>query len=163
MGIATRHALPGFRLTLGLTLAWLGALVLLPLAALVAKSASGGWAGFVATMMAPRAVAALRFTVLASLAAAALDAVFGGLLAWVLVRYPFPGRRLVDALVDLPLALPTAVAGIALTAIWAPNGWLGAPLARAGVQVAFAPAGVIIALAFVGLPFVVRTVQPIIE
>ncbi len=130
---------------------------------MVAESASGGWHGFWAAITSPRAMASLRFTLLTSAAAAAINAVLGFVLAWVLARYTFPGKRAVDAVVDLPLALPTAVAGIALTSVYSDAGWIGAPLARLGVHVAFAWPGVVIALTFVGLPFLVRTVQPIIE
>ncbi|HEY2514198.1 MAG TPA: sulfate ABC transporter permease subunit CysT, partial [Polyangiaceae bacterium] len=137
--------------------------VLLPLAALVVRSSGGGWDGFLRTIGSPRALASLRFTFGASLIAAAIDGVFGTIVAWVLARYQFPGKRLVDAVIDLPLALPTAVAGIALTAVWAKNGWLGAPLERLGLEVAFTRAGVVVALAFVGLPFMVRAVQPVME
>jgi len=121
------------------------------------------WARFVDVVTDPRVVASYRLTLVTSLAAATVNAVFGFLIAWVLVRYRFPGRRLIDALIDLPFALPTAVAGITLTAIYAPNGWLGAPLARHGIDVAFTPLGVTIALVFIGLPFVVRTLQPVID
>jgi sulfate/thiosulfate transport system permease protein len=142
---------------------YFGLLVLFPLALLVAKSASGGWAGFLRAVTSPRALASLRFTLLTSLAAALINAVFGFVLAWVLARYRFPGKRLVDAIVDLPLALPTAVAGVALTALYTDNGWIGSRLAPLGVHLAFAWPGVVIALVFVGLPFLVRTVQPVIE
>jgi sulfate transport system permease protein len=155
--------IPGFRLTLGYTLFYFGLLVLFPLALLVAKSASGGWAGFVRTVTSPRALASLRFTLLASLAAALVNVVFGFVVAWVLARYRFPGKRVVDAIVDLPLALPTAVAGVALTALYTDNGWIGSRLAPLGLHMAFAWPGVVIALVFVGLPFLVRTVQPVIE
>jgi sulfate/thiosulfate transport system permease protein len=163
MGPRRRSSLPGFRLTLGFSVFYLSALVLLPLGFLVVESASGGWHGFWGTITSPRAVASLRFTLLTSAAAAAINAVLGFVLAWVLARYTFPGKRAVDAVVDLPLALPTAVAGIALTSVYSDAGWIGAPLARLGVHVAFAWPGVVIALTFVGLPFLVRTVQPIIE
>jgi sulfate transport system permease protein len=162
MTLRVSSPLPGRRLTLGFTLAWLGVLVLFPLAALAAKAQAGGWDGFIRTIAAPRTVRSLELTFGAALTAAAIDAVFGVIVAWVLVRHPFPGRRIVDALIDLPLALPTAVAGIALTAVWSKNGWLGAPLARLGLEVAFTRAGVVVALAFVGLPFMVRAVQPVI-
>jgi sulfate/thiosulfate transport system permease protein len=162
MGRARDSSLPGFRLTLGFTVFYLGLLILLPLAFLVAKAASGGWLGFWHAVSSPRAVASLRFTFLTSLAAAALNAVFGFALAWALARYSFPGKRAVDAVVDLPLALPTAVAGIALTTVYADNGWLGGRLAPLGVHIAFRWPGVVLALVFVGLPFLVRTVQPVI-
>ena len=155
--------LPGFRVTLGFTVFYLGLLVLLPLSLLVAKSASGGWHGFIAVVTSPRTVASLRFTVLTSLAAAAINAVMGFILAWVLARYSFPGKRIVDAAVDLPLALPTAVAGIALATLYADKGWIGGLLSPLGIHVAFAWPGVVVALVFVGLPFLVRTVQPVIE
>lgn len=158
-----RSPIPGFRLTLGFTVFYLGLLVLLPLSLLVAKSASGGWAGFLKAVTTPRAVASLRFTLLTSLAAAAINMVFGFVLAWVLARYRFPGKRVVDALVDLPLALPTAVAGVALATVYNDHGWVGSRLARIGIHLAFAWPGVVIALVFVGLPFLVRTVQPVIE
>jgi sulfate transport system permease protein len=159
-----RHSvLPGFGLSLGYTLFYLCLVVLLPLSALVLQAATLGAAGFWETVTTPRVLAAYRLTFGASLAAAVVNAVFGALLAWVLVRYPFPGRRLVDALVDLPFALPTAVAGIALTTLYAETGWIGRHLARAGVQAVFTPLGVTLALTFIGLPFVVRTLQPVIE
>jgi sulfate transport system permease protein len=155
--------LPGFGLTLGLALLYLGLIVLLPLAALVLTSAGLGWQAFVDAAFTPRALAAYRLSFGAALLAAAVNAVFGTLVAWVLVRYRFPARRLVDAIVDLPFALPTAVAGIALTALYADAGWLGAPLAALGLKVAFTPLGVIVALVFEGVPFVVRTVQPVLQ
>ena len=155
--------LPGFGIALGFTILYLSLVVLIPLSAAFAKTFTLRWDAFVAHVTEPRVLASLRLSFGASLVAAAVNAVFGLLVAWVLVRYPFPGRRVVDALVDLPFALPTAVAGIALTAIYAPNGWLGAPLAGLGVKVAFTPLGIGVALAFIGLPFVVRTVQPVLE
>ena len=160
-----RHSvLPGFNLALGFTLLYLGLIVLVPLSAAFFKTFTLTWAGFVDQVTAPRVLASLRLSFGMALAAAAINAAFGLLVAWVLVRNPFPGRRFVDALVDLPFALPTAVAGIALTAIYAPNGWLGAPLATAlGLEVAFTPLGILVALTFIGLPFVVRTVQPVLE
>jgi sulfate/thiosulfate transport system permease protein len=158
-----RSPIPGFRLTLGFTLFYLGLLVLFPLALLVAKSASGGWAAFWHAVTAPRALASLEFTLLTSLVAALINVVFGFVLAWVLARYRFPGKRIVDALVDLPLALPTAVAGVALATVYSDNGWVGSRLAPFGIHLAFAWPGVVIALTFVGLPFLVRTVQPVIE
>src|ERR1700722_10851763 len=160
---ARRSPIPGFRLTLGYMLFYFGLLVLFPLALLVAKAASGGWAGFWRSVTSPRAIASLRFTLLTSLAAALINAVFGFAVAWVLARYRFPGKRLVDAIVDLPLALPTAVAGVALTALYTDGGWIGSRLAPLGLHLAFAWPGVVIALVFVGLPFLVRTVQPVIE
>jgi sulfate transport system permease protein len=155
--------LPGFGLALGFTIFYLSLVVLLPISTLFWKSSDLGFYGFWTTISAPRVVASYRLTFGASLAAASLNAVFGLIVSWVLVRYRFPGRRLVDALVDLPFALPTAVAGIALTTLYAPNGWLGAPLAKAGIKVAFTPLGIMVALTFIGLPFVVRTLQPVLE
>jgi sulfate transport system permease protein len=155
--------LPGFRLTLGYTILYLSLIVLLPVAAVFGKTLELGWGEFVDVVSNPRVLAAYRLSFGAALAAAAIDAVFGLLLAWVLVRYSFPGKRLVDALIDLPFALPTAVAGIALTALYAPNGWLGGWLAALGVKVAFTPLGILVALVFIGIPFVVRTVQPVLE
>ena len=156
-------ALPGFAPALGFTLVYLTLIVLLPLGALVAKASSLGFAGLWAVAMEPRVLAALKTTFGVAFAAALIDVVFGAVVAWTLTRYRFPGRRLADALVDLPFALPTAVAGIALAALYAPNGWLGAPLAAIGVKIAFTRWGILVALTFVGLPFVVRTVQPLIE
>ena len=155
--------LPGFGLALGFTLFYLTLVVLVPLSTLFWKSAGLGLSGFWQVVTAPRVLASYRLTFGASLAAAAINGVFGLIVSWVLVRYPFPGRRFVDALVDLPFALPTAVAGIALTTVYAPNGWLGAPLEKAGIKVAFTPLGITVALTFIGLPFVVRTLQPVLE
>ncbi|KPH81247.1 MULTISPECIES: sulfate ABC transporter permease subunit CysT [Bosea] len=155
--------LPGLGLSLGITLTALSLVVLIPLAALFIKAASAGPAEIWAIATSPRTLAALRLSFLGALLAAAVNAVFGLILAWVLVRYDFPGKRLVDAAVDLPFALPTAVAGIALAAIYAPNGWVGALLAPYGIKVAYTPLGVMVALIFVGLPFVVRMVQPVLE
>jgi sulfate ABC transporter permease protein CysT/sulfate ABC transporter permease protein CysW len=161
---ARRHGvLPGFGPALGVTLLYVGLLVLVPLAALFVKTAGLSPAEFFRIVTAPRALAAYRLSFGAALAAALLNAVFGLLLAWVLARYRFPGRAFVDALVDLPFALPTAVAGLTLTAVYSANGWLGRFLVPLGLKVAFAPAGVVLALTFVGLPFVVRTVQPVLE
>jgi sulfate transport system permease protein len=162
---ATRRAnvLPGFGLTLGFTLAYLSLIVLIPLAAAFIKTASLGWESFWTIVTSDRVVASYRLSFGTALGAAAVNAVFGLLIAWVLVRYQFPGRKIVDALVDLPFALPTAVAGIALTAVYAQNGWIGKLLAPLGIKVAFTPLGVFVALVFVGLPFVVRTVQPVLE
>ncbi|MCP8938401.1 sulfate ABC transporter permease subunit CysT [Alsobacter sp. SYSU M60028] len=157
-----RGVLPGFGLTMGLTLFWLSAIVLLPLAALIAKSTGLGPSGFARVLGDPRVLAALRVSFGVSLAAACINAVFGVLVAWVLTRYDFPGRRLLDAAVDLPFAIPTAVAGIALASIYAPNGWIGGLVAPFGAKIAFTPWGILIALVAVGLPFVVRTVQPVI-
>jgi sulfate transport system permease protein len=155
--------IPGFGLTLGFALAYMGLIVLLPLAVLIVTSAGLGWSGFFAIATDPRVVAALKVSFGLSLLAALINAVFGMIVAWVLVRYRFPGRRLLDAFIDLPFALPTAVAGIALTAIYAPNGWVGALLAPLGVKVAYTPLGILVALVFIGLPFIVRTVQPVLE
>jgi sulfate transport system permease protein len=156
--------LPGFGISLGFTLLYLSLIVLIPLSAAFVKTFTLTWDQFVGHVANPRVLASLRLSFGASLVAALVNAAFGLLVAWVLVRYRFPGRRLVDALVDLPFALPTAVAGIALTTLYAPNGWLGKPLADAlGVKVAFTPLGVMVALTFIGLPFVVRTVQPVLE
>jgi sulfate transport system permease protein len=155
--------LPGFGLSLGITLTALSLVVLIPLAALFIKAASAGPAEIWAIATSPRTLAALRLSFLGALFAASVNAVFGLILAWVLVRYDFPGRRLVDAAVDLPFALPTAVAGIALAAIYAPNGWVGSLLAPLDIKVAYTPLGVMVALIFIGLPFVVRMVQPVLE
>jgi len=155
--------LPGFGIALGITLTALSLVVLIPLAALFLKAASAGPADIWAVATSPRTLAALRLSFLGALFAASVNAVFGLILAWVLVRYEFPGRRLVDAAVDLPFALPTAVAGIALAAIYAPNGWIGSLLAPLDIKVAYTPLGVMVALIFIGLPFVVRTVQPVLE
>ena len=156
-------AIPGFGLALGFTLTYLSLIVLIPLAALVLKSATLGFGGFWDVVTGARTLAALRLSFLTSLFAAAVNAFFGVIIAWVLVRYRFPGRRLFDAFVDLPFALPTAVAGIALTALYAPNGWIGSLLAPLGIKVAYTPTGITVALIFIGLPFVVRTVQPVLE
>lgn len=158
-----RSVLPGFGPAMGYTLFYLSLIVLIPLAALALKSSTLSWGAFWATVTDPRVLASYRLTFGASLIAATVNLVAGVAVAWVLVRYDFPGKRLFDALVDLPFALPTAVAGIALTALYAPNGWLGEPLAALGIKVAFTPLGVLIALIFIGLPFVVRTVQPVLE
>jgi len=152
--------LPGFGLTLGFTTFFLSAIVLLPLAALVFKTASLTWSQFLAILLDPRAVASYRLSFGAALLAAMINAVFGFVVAWALVRYEFPGRRLVDALIDLPFALPTAVSGIALATVFSPTGWLGQKLATTGVQVAYTWIGVVVALILIGLPFVVRSVQP---
>jgi len=160
---ASRRVLPGFGLTMGFTLLYLSLIVLIPLSALAFKTATLNWAQLWDTVTAPRVVASYQLTFGTSLVAATINLFAGTLVAWVLVRYPFPGRRFVDALIDLPFALPTAVAGIALTALYAPNGWIGAPLAAIGVKVAFTPLGVLVALVFIGLPFVVRSVQPVLQ
>lgn len=157
------NALPGFGLTMGYTLFYLSALVLLPIAALVLRVTSMSWADFWRLATTGRALAAYRLTFGASFLAALANAVFGAILAWVLVRYRFPGRRLVDALVDFPFALPTAVAGLTLASLFSPHGWLGKFLVPLGVEGAFTPLGVVIALTFVGLPFVVRSLQPVLE
>jgi len=157
------RVLPGFRLALGFTVLYLALVVLLPLSAVFVRTFAMSWDAFVAAATSERVLASYRLTFGASLAAAAINVVFGGLVAWVLVRYKFPARRIVDALVDLPFALPTAVAGIALTALYAPNGWIGSLLELYGIRVAFTPIGVLVALTFIGLPFVVRTVQPVLE
>ena len=161
--IRSRSVIPGFGLTLGFTVLYLSLIVLIPLSATFLKAAQLGWEGIWQAVSSPRVLASYRLTFGASLFAATVNLVFGLLVAWVLVRYRFPGRRLVDALVDLPFALPTAVAGIALTALYAPNGWLGSLLVPLGVKVAFTPLGIVVALIFIGLPFVVRTVQPVLE
>jgi sulfate transport system permease protein len=165
MKVSLRHnkVLPGFGPTIGYTLFYLSLIVLIPLSALVFKTAGLSWHDFVATVTAPRVLASYKVTFGAALAAAAINAVFGVLVAWVLVRYRFPGRKIVDALVDLPFALPTAVAGIVLATLYSANGWLGRFLEPHGVKIAFTPLGIIVAMTFIGLPFVVRTVQPVIE
>jgi sulfate/thiosulfate transport system permease protein len=157
------NVLPGFNLSLGYTLLYLSIIVLIPLAATFVKTAELTFDQFWHTITAPRVVATYKLTFGASLIGALINSAFGLLTAWVLVRYNFFGKKLVDALVDLPFALPTAVAGIALTAIYAPNGWIGSLLEPHGIKVAFTPLGVVVALTFIGLPFVVRTVQPVLE
>ena len=154
--------LPGFNLALGYTVLYLSIIVLIPLSALFFKTATMGWGGFYDLATGDRVLASLRVTFFASFAAAVLNALFGLIVAWVLVRYPFPGKRVVDALVDLPFALPTAVAGITLATLYAPNGWLGHYFAAYGIKVAYTPLGIVVALTFIGLPFVVRTVQPVL-
>ena len=154
---------PGFGLTLGYTLTYLSLIVLIPLAALVVKGTAQPWARFADAAFDPRTLAAWRLTFGTALIASLIDAVFGLIVAWALARYDFPGRRLLDALIDVPFALPTAVSGIALTAIYAPNGWIGRLLEPLGIKAAFSPLGIVIALTFIGLPFIVRTVQPAIE
>jgi sulfate transport system permease protein len=159
-----RHSvLPGFDLALGFTLLYLGFIVLVPLSAAFLKTFTMTWPAFWDAVTSPRVVASYRLTFGASLAAALLNSVFGLIVAWVLVRYDFPFKRIVDALVDLPFALPTAVAGIALTSLYAANGWIGRYLALVGIKVSYTPLGVFVALTFIGLPFVVRTVQPVLE
>lgn len=155
--------LPGFGLTMGISLLYLSLIVIVPLCGLFLKSAGLGWQGFWEAAVSPRAVAAYRLSFGAAFIAAAANAVFGLLVAWVIVRYRFPGKRIVDALIDLPFALPTAVAGITLTALYAENGWIGEWLKPLGIKVAFTPLGVVVALVFIGLPFVVRTVQPVLQ
>ena len=155
--------IPGFGLTFGFTIVYLTLIILIPLSGVAWRSAELGWTDFRAIATDERTVTALRISFGAALIAAAVNVVFGTIVAWVLVRYRFPGRRIVDAAVDLPFALPTAVAGIALAAIYAPNGWVGQLLAPLGIKVAFTPLGIVIALIFIGLPFVVRTVQPVME
>ena len=158
-----KSVLPGFGLALGWTLFYLCLIILIPLSAIFVKSSALGWRQFFLIVTSPRTLAAFRLSLGASLAAAAINAVFGLLVAWVLVRYSFPGRRLLDGLVDLPFALPTAVAGIVLTTIYAPNGWVGSWLAKIGIKVSYTPLGIIVALTFIGLPFVVRTIQPVLQ
>jgi sulfate/thiosulfate transport system permease protein len=160
---STYRGLPGFGLSLGFTLAYLSLIVLVPLSAVFLKTSTMSWPGFWQAVASPRVVASYKLTFGMSLLAALINTVFGFLLAWSLVRYRFPGKKIVDALVDLPFALPTAVAGISLTALYAKNGWLGQYLEAIGIKVAFTPLGVLVALVFIGLPFVVRTVQPVLE
>ena len=158
-----RGVLPGFSLTLGFSILYLSLIVLIPLSATFFKAATLGWGGFWEVISHPRVLASYKLTFGASLAGAAINAVFGLLVAWVLVRYDFFGKRLVDALVDLPFALPTAVAGIALATLYSSKGWVGHFLAPYGIKIAYTPLGVVVALTFIGLPFVVRTVQPVLE
>jgi sulfate/thiosulfate transport system permease protein len=162
MRLARRSALPGFGLTLGLTLTWVSLIVLLPLAALALRPWELGLAGVWHSLTEPRVLAALRLSFGAATIAAAINVPLGLLIAWVMVRYRFPGRNLADSVVDMPLALPTAVAGISLTALFAPKGWIGALLVPFGIKVAYTPLGVLVALIFVGLPFVVRMLEPVI-
>ncbi|MGH8516015.1 MAG: sulfate ABC transporter permease subunit CysT [Panacagrimonas sp.] len=161
--LAPRRVIPGFGLTLGITLVYLSLIVLIPLAGVLLRSAGLGWDGFFHAVTSPRVLNALKLSFGAAFFAALFNAVFGLLVAWVFVRYPFPGKRVLDAAIDLPFALPTAVAGIALTALYSGNGWIGQYLEPLGIKVAFSPVGVVVALMFVGLPFVVRTVQPVLE
>jgi sulfate transport system permease protein len=163
MAVLAKRVLPGFRVTMACTLLYLLILVLIPLGMLPIRTASMGWAAFWTTVTDPRVVASYRVTLLTSFFAACINGIFGLVVAWVLVRYQFVGRKLIDALVDLPFALPTAVAGITLTTLYAPNGWLGKPLSALGFQIAFTPIGITIALVFIGLPFVIRTLQPVME
>src|SRR5271170_3032288 len=163
MELKRRSILPGFGLTMGYTLMYLTVIVLVPLSTIFFKTAELSWTQFWSIVTAPRTVAAYRLSISAAAAGALINSTFGPALAWSLVRYDFPGRRIIDALVDLPLALPTTVAGITLTAIYATNGWIGRWFEPLGIRIAFAPLGIIVALTFVGLPFAVRTVQPVIE
>ncbi|HEY1978255.1 MAG TPA: sulfate ABC transporter permease subunit CysT [Candidatus Baltobacteraceae bacterium] len=158
-----RSVVPGFGLALGFTVLYLSLIVLIPLSATFVKSSTLGWHQFWHVVTARRALASYEITFGASMVAAVINLAFGVLVAWVLVRYSFPLKRLFDSMVDLPFALPTAIAGIALTTLYAPNGWLGKPLAAMGIHAAFTPLGIVIALTFIGLPFVVRTVQPVLE
>jgi len=165
MGLKNRknNVLPGFTPALGYTIFYLSIIVLIPLSALFFKTATLTWNQFLLAVAAPRVMASYRVTFGASLMAAIINGIFGVLVAWVLVRYRFPGKKLIDALVDLPFALPTAVAGITLASVYAPNGWLGRYLEPHGIKVAFTPLGIMVAMVFIGLPFVVRTVQPVLE
>ncbi len=163
MSFRAPSILPGFGITLGFSTFFLSAIVLIPLAALIAKTGTMGWDDFVSTITDPRAVASYRLTFGTSLLAAIVNSIFGFIIAWTLVRYEFPGRKLIDALIDMPFALPTAVSGIALTAVFAHNGWLGQFLAPLGIQVAYSWIGIVVALTLIGLPFVVRSVQPALQ
>src|SRR5689334_13591293 len=159
----SRHVLPGFSLSLGFTIFYLSAIVLIPLMALVIRPFALGWDGFWAAISTPRVLASLRLSFGMALFAAVIDAVFGFVIAWVLVRYRFPGRGVLDAIIDLPFALPTAVAGIALSTLYAPNGWLGSLLVPYGIRIAYTPWGVLVAMVFIGLPFIVRTMEPVLS
>ncbi len=163
MKFKSTGVLPGFGLSMGFTLTYLSLIVLIPLAAMILKSTTFTWAQFIQAVTEPRVMASYKLTFGASLVAALLNSFFGAVVAWVLIRYEFPGKKILDALVDLPFALPTAVAGITLTALYAPNGWIGSRLEPLGIKVAYTPLGIIIALTFIGLPFVVRTLQPVLE
>ena len=163
MGRKRNNILPGFGLSTGFTLTYLSLFILIPLSAVFLKTATENWASMWKTIMSPRLIASYKLTLGASFLSALINAFFGLLVAWVLARYAFPGKRIVDAIVDIPFALPTAVAGISLTALYAPNGWFGRYLNAIGIQVAYTRVGVLIALMFVGLPFVVRNVQPVLE
>ena len=163
LALPKRHVLPGFRLSLGFTLFYLTGIVLIPLLALVLRPLSLGFDGFLSAISTPRVLASLRLSFGMAFFAAVIDSVFGFIIAWVLVRYRFPGKRILDAVIDLPFALPTAVAGIALSALYAPNGWIGAPLAEYGIRIAYTPWGVLVAMTFIGLPFTVRTLQPVLS
>lgn len=158
-----KSVIPGFGITFGLTVAWLGLIVLIPLAGLFLKTLELSWQEFVDIVLSARVLNALKISFGIALLAAATNAVLGAIVVWVLVRYEFPGRRIFDAIVDIPFALPTAVAGIALTTLYAENGWVGSLLAPLGIKVAYTPLGIFVALVFIGLPFVVRTVQPVLE
>jgi sulfate transport system permease protein len=157
------NVLPGFGPTMGFTIFYLSLIVLIPLSALVFRTAGLTWGEFMATVTAPRVLASYKVTFGAAIIAALINAIFGVLVAWVLVRYRFPGRRIIDALVDLPFALPTAVAGITLATIYSGSGWVGRYLEPHGIKIAFTPLGIVVAMTFIGLPFVVRTVQPVVE
>jgi sulfate transport system permease protein len=161
--VRSRHVLPGFSLSLGFTLFYLTGIVLIPLLALVIRPFELGWGGFWAAISTPRVLASLRLSFGMALFAAVIDAVFGFVIAWVLVRYRFPGRGVLDAIIDLPFALPTAVAGIALSTLYAPNGWLGSLLVPYGIRIAYTPWGVLVAMVFIGLPFIVRTMEPVLS
>jgi sulfate transport system permease protein len=159
----SRHVLPGFRLSLGFTLFYLTSLVLIPLLALLIRPIELGFGGFWGAISTPRVLASLRLSFGMALAAAAIDSVFGLIIAWVLTRYRFPGKGVLDAVIDLPFALPTAVAGIALSTLYAPTGWIGSVLAEHGIRIAYTPWGVLVAMTFIGLPFTVRTLQPVLS
>jgi sulfate transport system permease protein len=161
--LRSRHVLPGFSLSLGFTLFYLTSLVLIPLLALVLRPLALGFDGFWTAIATPRVLAALRLSFGTALLAAAIDSLFGFIIAWVLVRYRFPGKGLLDAVIDLPFALPTAVAGIALSTLYAPNGWIGSLLVPYGIRIAYTPWGVLVAMTFIGLPFTVRTLQPVLS
>jgi sulfate transport system permease protein len=163
VGFRRHSVIPGFNLSFGVTITMLTTIILIPLAALVVKSASIGFSGYGHLLTDRRTLHALETSFGTALIAALVNVVFGVIIAWVLVRYRFPGKRIVDAIVDLPFALPTAVAGISLASLYAANGWIGSIFAEAGIKIAFTPSGIVIALIFIGLPFVVRTVQPVIE
>jgi len=161
--LRSRHVLPGFSLSLGFTLFYLTSLVMIPLLALMIRPITLGLDGFWTAIATPRVLAALRLSFGTALAAAAIDSVFGFIIAWVLVRYRFPGKGLLDAVIDLPFALPTAVAGIALSTLYAPNGWIGSLLVPYGIRIAYTPLGVLVAMTFIGLPFTVRTLEPVLS
>jgi len=160
---SANRVIPGFGLSLGFTIFYLALVVLIPLSAIFLKTFTMSWEAFWAAVTSPRVMASYRLSFGAALIGAFINVIFGGVVAWVLVRYKFPGKRFVDALVDLPFALPTAVAGITLTSLYSANGWIGQYLEKVGIKVAFTPLGVVVALTFIGLPFVVRTVQPVLE